>query len=455
MLPAVRTAWIAGARYCRYHASMNDHASLRRFWTVRSFHQLVRKHESKVTIKWRRHGTGSHCVRLGSSSQKCDGRGSLMKSMQEWDKEKKNNEQSNDQSILWQDNVVDVTKLADEIRQGIQAYVDDRGQSPPIRLVGILAETGCIAQQEDAALYASYIEANCRDDGIAYETWYVRAKEEGANYEQVASEIQRANESPDVHGVLVYYPIFNSFQGPYKNKLTGVYYKTQDDYLRDMVCPTKDVEGLCHAYNARWLFRDGVHKQPLPPLQRVNGQLDQCPNHQNGWVYPCTALSIVRIIEMIMPSSIMNRLPYPLEGVKVAIINRSEILGRPLAVMLARQGATVFSMDINSILVFDGPGKLKRMSSSLNETVLRKCIGESSIIVSGVPDPNFTIQSDWIQPQTVVINVASSEPNFDEVSLLQGVSGVQYVPHVGKVTVALLEHNLICLHRRYKNTRRN
>ena len=40
-----------------------------------------------------------------------------------------------------------------------------------------------------------------------------------------------------------------------------------------------------------------------------------------------------------------------MKGKKVAVINRSEIVGRPLAAMLANDGADVFSIDISSIVL--------------------------------------------------------------------------------------------------------
>ena len=41
-----------------------------------------------------------------------------------------------------------------------------------------------------------------------------------------------------------------------------------------------------------------------------------------------------------------------LYGKKVLIVNRSEIVGRPLAALLANDGATVYSVDINNIQQF-------------------------------------------------------------------------------------------------------
>lgn len=55
--------------------------------------------------------------------------------------------------------------------------------------------------------------------------------------------------------------------------------------------------------------------------------------------------------------------------------------------------------------------------------------------------------TEWIQPNTTVVNVASFK-NVDEESLLK-IPGVVYVPMVGKVTVAMLERNLMRLYEQF------
>ena len=78
---------------------------------------------------------------------------------------------------------------------------------------------------------------------------------------------------------------------------------------------------------------------------------------------------------------------------------------------------------------------------------LEECVRESTVVVSGVPNPDFRIPTGWIREGATVINVAS-DGNFDE-GTVDTVPGVTYVPHVGRVTVAALQYNLICLHRNY------
>ena len=60
-----------------------------------------------------------------------------------------------------------------------------------------------------------------------------------------------------------------------------------------------------------------------------------------------------------------------------------------------------------------------------------------------MPTKSYRIPNEWIQPNTVVINVSSFK-NIDKEAVLK-IPGVRYVPLVGKVTVAMLERNLMRL----------
>lgn len=135
-----------------------------------------------------------------------------------------------------------------------------------------------------------------------------------------------------------------------------------------------------------------------------------------------------------------------LQGKTITIINRSEIVGRPLAAMLANDGATVYSVDINSIFKFSS-GRLQQMDADTPES----CVRQSDIVVTGVPVKSYRLPTEWIQPKTTVVNVSSFK-NVDE-DLLLKIPGVLYVPQVGKVTVAMLERNLMRLHEQFHDAR--
>lgn len=68
---------------------------------------------------------------------------------------------------------------------------------------------------------------------------------------------------------------------------------------------------------------------------------------------------------------------------------------------------------------------------------------QSSVVITGVPTKDYRLPIEWVQPYTTVVNVSSFK-NVDESQLLQ-IPGAVYVPLVGKVTVAMLERNLMRL----------
>lgn len=302
---------------------------------------------------------------------------------------------------------IDASLIAQPFREEVRSQVEKlkaSGVDAPL-LVGLLANTDPAARK-----YAEWTGKACRNDGIRYE---LRTMDDPIDVE---AALRDANDDPRVHGIIVYYPIFGqveSFSG-----------ESQDDYLRDTVSYKCDVEGLCHEYRSN-LYR--------------NIRYVDFPTNTKKCVLPCTALSVVKILETV-PSCYdkSKSIGRHMEDKIVTIINRSEIVGRPLAAMLANDGADVYSIDIDSIYLFRG-GKLNKCEGETPES----CVRKSNIVITGVPTKSYRLPSAWIQPNTTVVNVASFK-NVNEDEILQ-IEGVQYIPMVGKVTVAMLERNLMRL----------
>ena len=159
----------------------------------------------------------------------------------------------------------------------------------------------------------------CQKDGIAYEL------REYADAAELDSALKAANDDPDVHGVLIYYPCFG-FQPSF-------FGGSMDDQLRDSVSTEKDVEGLTHTYRAH-LYRD---VRVMPGSGGVKCLL------------PCTPLAVVKILEQLGAYDTAAPTGRQLAGKTVTVVNRSEIVGRPLAALLANDGAAIYSVDIDSI----------------------------------------------------------------------------------------------------------
>jgi methylenetetrahydrofolate dehydrogenase (NAD+) len=282
------------------------------------------------------------------------------------------------------------------------------GAAPP-KLVGLLATADPASRK-----YAEMTGKTLQRDGLRFELREV-------DKHKLELALKEANEDSNVHGIMIYFPVFGAkpcFHGP-----------NHDDFLRDCISPCKDVEGMCHFY-----------RQALYLNQRTIGD-----GHTGKCVLPCTPLACVKFLEHL--GTYDSRLPVGdrLKQKTVTIVNRSEVLGRPLAAMLANDGATVNSVDIDSTLIFQ-KGELVETEETTEALVRR-----SDVVVLGVPSANYKLDPSWIKAGAVVINVAFVK-NIDEEELLSTRPGVAYVGAVGKVTSAMLERNLLRCYRNFNTS---
>lgn len=211
-------------------------------------------------------------------------------------------------------------------------------------------------------------------------------------------------------GIIIYFPVFNI---------------RQDSYLQQLTVPEKDVEGLSHRYlfnmyqNTRFLDAKKTQKSLLP----------------------CTPLAIIKILEHV---GVYNSiLPYGnrLFGRIVTIVNRSEIVGRPLAALLANDGADVWSVDVTGVQRFTrGEGIRRKMHHVQDvEETLEDVVPRSDVVITGVPNAEYKFPVKLLKQGAVCINF-SSEKNFNpEVKERASI----YVPAIGKVTITILLRNLL------------
>eukprot|EP00617_Octactis_speculum_P025689 CAMPEP_0185770328 /NCGR_PEP_ID=MMETSP1174-20130828/58580_1 /TAXON_ID=35687 /ORGANISM="Dictyocha speculum, Strain CCMP1381" /LENGTH=379 /DNA_ID=CAMNT_0028455715 /DNA_START=26 /DNA_END=1165 /DNA_ORIENTATION=+ len=298
------------------------------------------------------------------------------------------------------------TTVAVPFREEISSAILSKYASRRPKLVGFLANDDAAARK-----YAEWTGKACIDDGIEYELREVAKIElEGA--------LQNANRDPDVHGIIIYYPVFGSDPSFYGTSM--------DDYLRDSISPEKDVEGLCHTYRSN--------------LYANKRYMDEAMTRK--CLLPCTPLAVVKILESCQGMYDMSlQVGSRLSGKVVTIVNRSEVVGRPLSALLANDGATVFSADIDSIYLMR-----RGIMTKTDHSVESACLA-SDVIVLGVPSKAYKIDPTWIRPGAMVINVASFK-NVDEEELKK-IGGITYCAAVGKVTVAMLERNLLRLYENF------
>jgi methylenetetrahydrofolate dehydrogenase (NAD+) len=234
--------------------------------------------------------------------------------------------------------------------------------------------------------------------------------------EEIEEAILAANADPSINGIIVYYPIFSS---------------GQDAYIKELVDLSKDVEGLTHKY----VFNMYQNTRFLDP-----------PTNNLKSILPCTPLACVKVLEYLQ---IYNSiLPYGnrLFGKTITVINRSEVVGRPLAALLANDGAKVYSVDLDGIQIFTRGAGIKKKHHEVEDLPktfeLKDCLPISDVVISGVPGSKYKVDSSLLRDGCVCINF-SSEKNFDGPAIKEKAS--IYVPAIGKVTIAVLLRNLLRL----------
>jgi methylenetetrahydrofolate dehydrogenase (NAD+) len=306
--------------------------------------------------------------------------------------------------------LVDAAKVAapfrEEVRLKSKELWERRGIKP--LLVGLLANGDVAAKK-----YAEWTAKACTADGIQFELRECEPND-------LEDKLREANQDSKVHGIMIYYPCFGARPSFYGGSM--------DDYLRDSVAVEKDVEGLCVTYR-RNLYQN-IRTLPL---------LDGTPSDVKC-LLPCTPLAIVKTLEYLQVYDPTLPLGDRLKGKTVTVVNRSEIVGRPLAAMLANDGAEVYSVDIDSVYVMR---RGHMVSSGPDFSSLEPCVRVSDVVVLGVPSKTFKLDTALLKPGVIVINVSHFK-NVDEAALA-AVEGSTYVPLVGQVTVAVLERNLLRL----------
>ncbi|SCU77621.1 LADA_0A01376g1_1 [Lachancea dasiensis] len=291
----------------------------------------------------------------------------------------------------------------EEITSKVESLKGIRPDGP--LLVGFLANDDPAAE-----MYASWTSKTCESMGFRYE---LRRIEEKDFLEEAIIE---ANRDKSVDGIMIYFPVFGN---------------AQDQYLQQVVSRDKDVEGLNHVY-----YQNMYHNIRF---------LDD--DQQLKSILPCTPLAVVKIMEYLKTYNNLLPVGNRLYGKKCVVVNRSEIVGRPLAALLANDGAVVYSADIDNIQKFTRGEGLKFQKHHVEDLgafspeALRKYCADADVIITGVPSENYKFPTEFIKEGAVCINF-SSHKNFDETVKTKA---SLYVPSTGKVTISMLLRNMLRL----------
>ncbi|KAK3661711.1 Methylenetetrahydrofolate dehydrogenase [NAD(+)] [Elasticomyces elasticus] len=267
---------------------------------------------------------------------------------------------------------------------------------------------GYLANKDPAArMYADWSAKTCRENGFEFTLHEVER-------EDLEDEIRHANIDDSVDGMIVYYPVFDT---------------RRDQTLQWTVSMYKDVEGLS--------------PQLISNMYQNIRFLDPPLNTRKS-ILPCTPLATIKILEYLHIYSSFLDYGKRLFGRRITVINRSEVVGRPLAALLANDGAEVYSVDITGVQHFSRGSGLKKQKHEVTDMegwTLEQCLPVSDVVISGVPNEGYKVPTHLIKEGAVCINF-SSEKNFN-VDVKERAS--IYVPAIGKVTIVILLRNLLRL----------
>jgi methylenetetrahydrofolate dehydrogenase (NADP+)/methenyltetrahydrofolate cyclohydrolase len=229
---------------------------------------------------------------------------------------------------------------------------------------------------------ASYLRAKHKaadEVGIRSESHHLPAD---ASPDKLEALLGQLNTNPNVNGILVQLPLPPGF---YEEKII------------ERIIPYKDVDGL-HPINAGKLAA-GIEE-----------------------LVPCTPKGVIKLL---------NYYKVPIAGSRALVINRSNLVGRPLANLLLNRDATVTVCH----------------SKTLNLSGMTRT---ADILVSAVGKEIFQVRADHVKPNSAVVDVGLTRVNgrlrgdvdFDKVNRVAGY--ITPVPGgVGPMTVACLLENTI------------
>ncbi|CAG7956915.1 unnamed protein product [Penicillium nalgiovense] len=297
------------------------------------------------------------------------------------------------------------TVLPERLAKSMYDQLSDRIRkfSKRLCLAGVLASDDAGSHQ-----YAEWTRETCQTVGVDF--CLIRLSPRN-----VATYIKALNVNPCIHGIIVYYPIFGD---------------SRDEELKNIVNHAKDVEALNREPSLRF-----------PEVTESQEQARLAPTLVPTLV-PCTARAVEFILHHI--GIYDQRLPakQQLRKWEICIINRSDVVGLPLARLLAGQGARIYSVDITGVQLFhldSAPYGVDKVQSVATQWTLQDAVRISGVIISAVPHSAFKVDTKWLRSGVICVNVSSCK-NF-EPDVLEIAS--KFVPRVGNLTIAALLNNLL------------
>jgi methylenetetrahydrofolate dehydrogenase (NADP+)/methenyltetrahydrofolate cyclohydrolase len=270
---------------------------------------------------------------------------------------------------------IDGKELSARVKADLRDRITRAGR--PVRLDALLA-----SPDKGAALYAHNQARTCAEVGIEYHLHELAAD---AGYEDVAGRVLLMNTDDSVRAIMVHMPLPPAVDA---------------ERVQSLIAPEKDVEGV----------------NPANIGNVVYGRRS---------LVPCTALATLEMIE---------HTGIELRGARAVVVGASNIVGKPIAVLLMRAEATVVS------------------ANKFTQGLAAIC-RDADIVVAAAGVPGL-VKPDWVKPGAVVVDVGINRITTgdgrtttvgDVDPAVAGVAGwLSPVPGgVGPMTVAMLLRNVV------------
>jgi methylenetetrahydrofolate dehydrogenase (NADP+)/methenyltetrahydrofolate cyclohydrolase len=272
--------------------------------------------------------------------------------------------------------IIDGKELSARVRADLVTRIQEANR--PVRLDAVL-----VGSDRAASIYSENQAKTCTAVGIDYR---LHRLPDGAGYDDIAGRILLLNTEEDVRAIMLHLPL-----------PAGV----DHERIQALIAPEKDVEGV----------------NPANIGNVVYGRRS---------LVPCTALASVEMIEST---------GVELRGARCVIVGASNIVGKPIAVLLMRAEATVVSTN-----------KFTKNLAELTRSA------DVLVAAAGVPG---LIRGDMVKPGAVVVDVGINRVTgpdgkgltvgdvaFEEARTVAG--WISPVPGgVGPMTVAMLLRNTV------------
>lgn len=226
-------------------------------------------------------------------------------------------------------------RIREELTEKVQSIKDSGLKTPKIVTVHIGTDSA-------SEWYNKSIKKACENVGMGYEL--IAHKE--ISFDDAVKLIEELNNNEDIHGILINQPLPDHVQN-----------------LPSYLSPLKDIEGVTAANLGKLVLGEKTH-------------------------IPCTPLAVMTIIE---------EYKIDLSGKRVLMLGRSNIVGKPLSLLLTQKNATV---SLCHSKTKDLPDRIK----------------ESEVVVAAIGRAKY-LQGDWLQEGAVVLDVGT---NYSEDGKLVG-----------------------------------